>query len=516
MRGRLSGLGLLLVLVRLSYQMTYKQDSSNYYTAAVVEYSPIYIRNNGLLTLKKNTDVYIEYIKEASEQNADIIVFPEDGLTSIHLPASWPQLDSWTTAIPSALDEYVPCTENHINVGETLRRLSCAAKRNRIYVVVNIAEKRFCECNDECPSNRKVCNYYNTNVVFDRSGKIIARYRKTHLFDEPGFETTVTPEIVTFDTDFGVRFGTFICFDILFSVPPLNLTRMLGISNIVYNTAWFSEVPFLTAVQTQYGWSYAEDVNLLVAGYHEPLSGSIGSGIYLGRNGIANATMSRDPKHRILISQVPKIRTKETKVEQLSTKEGERNQETENDAGHHDVYGYYSKSLKGNIPDGIKLLLDNLISFTSVPLNGSMSESICHGDFCCDFEIATDISNLSSTHYRAVVYNGLRRYGQVVLAYVNVCGVIQCSNDTIQSCGSVSQSNTTFSTLSVTATFNDYPKLLVMPSILNSSLLPFQHWTYVEHTCENQTNLTIVLNEVTKDLVTFGIYARNFYRDKQN
>lgn len=79
---------------------------------------------------------------------------------------------------------------------------------------------------------------------------LVSRYRKTHLFDEPGFDTTVTPEIVTFVTDFGVRFGTFICFDILFSVPPLSLTRALGVSNIVYNTAWFSEVPFLTGTST--------------------------------------------------------------------------------------------------------------------------------------------------------------------------------------------------------------------------------------------------------------------------
>lgn len=39
---------------------------------------------------------------------------------------------------------------------------------------------------------------------------------------------------------------------------------------------------FILAVQTQAGWSFAEDVNLLASGYNRPDVGSAGSGIYLG------------------------------------------------------------------------------------------------------------------------------------------------------------------------------------------------------------------------------------------
>lgn len=127
-----------------------------------------------------------------------------------------------------------------------------------------------------------------------------------NLYMESNFSTTESPEIVTFDTDFGVTFGTFICFDILFATPALNLTRKEGVTHIVYSTAWFSEIPFLTgesrddnyfntkrdqrmirrcfvsAAQTQFAWAYAEDVNLLAAGYSKPSAGNTGSGIYLG------------------------------------------------------------------------------------------------------------------------------------------------------------------------------------------------------------------------------------------
>lgn len=143
--------------------------------------------------------------------------------------------------------------------------MSCAARDNRIYVVINVGEKRFDE-------KSGTWHYHNTNIVFNRIGKIIARYigiflqplkdnslilfyivllnryRKVHLALEGKFESSVPPDLVTFDTDFGVRFGVIICFDMLFEEPALNLTRIEGVSNIVYPTAWFSEVPFITGI----------------------------------------------------------------------------------------------------------------------------------------------------------------------------------------------------------------------------------------------------------------------------
>lgn len=65
---------------------------------------------------------------------------------------------------------------------------------------------------------------YNTSFVFDRTGALAARCRKSHLFDiavEGGQHfkesATFTPgdEIVTFDTEFG-KLGLCICFDMRF------------------------------------------------------------------------------------------------------------------------------------------------------------------------------------------------------------------------------------------------------------------------------------------------------------
>lgn len=73
-----------------------------------------------------------------------------------------------------------------------------------------------------------------------------------NLYGEFAFQPSNPPNVITFKTDFGVTFGMFICFDILFPVPALNLTRTLGITDVVFSTAWFSEAPFLTGSSSCY------------------------------------------------------------------------------------------------------------------------------------------------------------------------------------------------------------------------------------------------------------------------
>lgn len=74
----------------------------------------------------------------------------------------------------------------------------------------------------------------------------IFRYRKFNLFRELGFNHTHSSELCTFDTDFGVRFGMFICFDILFQDPAARLIRETGVKDVIFSTAWISEIPLLT------------------------------------------------------------------------------------------------------------------------------------------------------------------------------------------------------------------------------------------------------------------------------
>ncbi|EFN79245.1 Vanin-like protein 1 [Harpegnathos saltator] len=414
-------------------------------------------------------------------------------------------MDDWSTIVPAASKNYIPCDENTIEISETLRRISCAAKENRIYVVINIAEKLPCN-KDTCTKHDKI--YYNTNVVFDRNGKIIARYRKTNLFIEPEFNVTEIPEIVTFDTDFGVKFGTFICFDVLFNIPALQLTRIHQITDIVYPTAWFSEVPFLTAVQTHAGWSYAENVNFLVAGYNNPSRGNTGSGIYLGRKGIGKAIMPSILHEEVLIYEVPKMK-----------KKTESNHHTGHSVnvddstlyhGKEHVHDELRKKREANAIDGIKLLYYKIDEFNTFLLEGNITKTLCQNDFCCDFTV--EMLNIDpTTRYRLGVFSGIRSF-YVVNASVSVCGVIQCSNQSIDSCGSTQQSRTLFSNIDISATYHNYKKNIVMPSTLNSELYPLQtmDWSYDEHFHDDHVHVSMSLINSKNNLLTFGLFSRNF------
>ncbi|KYQ54958.1 Vanin-like protein 1 [Trachymyrmex zeteki] len=508
---------LLVTCAHLSHQTS--TPNATTYIAAVVEYSPKYSTNSNE-TLKINSDAYVVFIKVANLYGVDIIVFPEAGLTTINFPER-EKLEDWTTIVPNASSNYTPCSQDTVKVSEALRKISCAAKSNKIYVVINIAEKAPCY-DVPCPKDKMF--YYSTNVVFDRTGKIIARYRKTNLFGEYQFNVTTIPEIVTFDTDFGVRFGTFICFDILFYEPAIELTRIHQVTDFVYPTAWFSEVPFLTAVQLQAGWSFAENVNLLASGYNRPSFGNAGSGIYLGRRGIGKAIMPTTTRKEMLIFEVPKIKKIKLNIgtqynEDLYDPLKDKSQKVV-PSHHQKEHDELWKKQENNamiVNNEIFLLYDDIDTFETFPLEENVTKNICQNNFCCDFRI--EITKIDpSIKYRLMVFNGYRSIPNNPVddnVVVSSCSIIQCSNNSVSSCGAVQKSKTVFNIIYITAKFDNLKTSLIMPSTLNPNLLPLNNedWKFnvVDLFTENdRLHVTMSLNNPTDNLVTFGIYSRLF------
>lgn len=139
--------------------------------------------------------------------------------------------------------------------------------------------------------------------------------------------TTLVADIGTFDTDFGVKFGHFICFDIMFDHPALDLVNM-GVKNFAYPSMWYSDIPFCsgnflflsfiviiwnvigtfkcTAVQVHQNWAYSNNVNLLGAGANNPCFGSTGTGIFAGRQGALKSVFQETETNRILVSRITK------------------------------------------------------------------------------------------------------------------------------------------------------------------------------------------------------------------
>lgn len=97
--------------------------------------------------------------------------------------------------------------------GQVYKQLSAFAREYNIYLVGGTMP----ECDEKG-------NIYNTCYIFDRLGRRIGKYRKTHLFDvdikggqyfKESDTLSAGDTCTVFDTEFG-RMGVIICFDIRF------------------------------------------------------------------------------------------------------------------------------------------------------------------------------------------------------------------------------------------------------------------------------------------------------------
>lgn len=98
-------------------------------------------------------------------------------------------------------------------------------------------------------------------------------------------------EVATFETDFGVTFGHFVCFDILFRTPALDLLDK-NVRHFLFPSMWFSKMPFLTSTQFHSAWAYKNNVVLISSGANSPVNGSTGSGIFVGKHGAIELIVS--------------------------------------------------------------------------------------------------------------------------------------------------------------------------------------------------------------------------------
>lgn len=142
---------------------------------------------------EKNIEKAIGMIENAIAENADFIVLPE------------------MFNCPYENEKFVEYCEEE-KESNTLNKLSEIAAENGVYIL-----------GGSIPEEESG-NIYNTSYLFDKSGKIIAKHRKMHLFDidvkggiyfKESDTLAAGDEITIAETDFG-KIGIGICYDIRF------------------------------------------------------------------------------------------------------------------------------------------------------------------------------------------------------------------------------------------------------------------------------------------------------------
>lgn len=448
-----------------------------------------------------NWNRFVEVMDNAPS-TLDIIIFAESTLNSM---LTAPEL-------PEIAEKISPCDDENYTEGNLAKKISCAAKQHQRYVVINLTTKARCPDVDMVAQNdTRNCtrddgfSYYNTNVVFDRNGVVISRYRKYNLFGE-SVDKPFKPTMVTFDTDFGVKFGHFICFDLMFRRPALELVKTMQVTDIIFPTMWFSEMPFLTAVQVQQHWAHSNNVNLLASGANNPQVGSTGSGIYAGNKGALVEAMHGNDETKLYTATVPKINFPGN----------------ENLVIRHDIVRYTKEEMKR-----LFLKRDQLDRYEIRYLGDSDGEhsvggNFCQNGVCCDYNLNYTIANSASRpHYQYAMafYHGNRTFDGFADGGVVACSIITCPTSNISTCGTRDEELLNihvWNHIEIKGSFPRARKFFYLPSTLDTSILPLQPNQFEYQTADigsNQVDITMSLHGNAENLLTFGIYGRDFNLD---
>ncbi|GFN96421.1 pantetheinase [Plakobranchus ocellatus] len=114
-------------------------------------------RAQAVENMKINLHIYRFRAAQAKKQNAEIIVFPEDGIYGMMFSREtiYPYLEQ----IPDPQSEtWVPCDDPHRHKDSDVQvTLSCLAKANHLYLVANMGDKQPCDPlqDPKCPEDKR-------------------------------------------------------------------------------------------------------------------------------------------------------------------------------------------------------------------------------------------------------------------------------------------------------------------------------------------------------------------------
>ncbi|XP_067932848.1 pantetheinase-like [Watersipora subatra] len=400
-----------LLILLLTLTAFCSASDKGYYTAAVYEHAlkektarSFVSRKEALDMMNSNLDILEYQAIIAKGKQADIFVFPEYGISGELFGLL--DLDSYLEQIPQPDGMYCPCSKDYVQKGEeVLHRLSCIASNLSIYVAANMGDKVRCRDHDpDCPLFGYY--HYNTEVVFDRNGCLVAKYHKQHLFQHERllWDEPKEVEFSFFDTEFG-RFGLMICFDSVYKSPGTVLVETFNVTNIIFSTLWTNVYPYYVSVAYHSGWARTMGVNLLSSNIHNIPEQVVGSGIY-GPQAILNYTFNVTTDEGVLvIAQVPiNNETKEEIIVSQVSKESQPTAVSDSKSFHSHIFG------------------DDFL-FTPLESN-SGNITLCNGNICCHLHYAREgntqiyaLGIFDGTHYLQGKY------------YLEVCLLTTCSKD---------------------------------------------------------------------------------------
>ncbi|KAL7987754.1 hypothetical protein Chor_006673 [Crotalus horridus] len=410
-----------------------------------------------LKLMNQNMDILEDAIQKAAKQGAHIIVTPEDGIYGFFFTreALYPYLED----IPDPEVNWIPCTDPERN--------------NSIYVVANMGGKKECSNEDsKCPGDGHY--QYNTNVVFDSEGKLVAWYHKFNLFQlERQFDFPKEPEPVTFNTTFG-KFGLFTCFDILFHDPAVALVSQLSVDTILFPTAWMNVLPHLTAIEFHSAWAMGMRVNVLAANTHNISLRMTGSGIYTPSGSQAYHYDDKSMNGHLLVAEINSHPSRfPTPLPSVN-------------------WSLYAATIDQfrEYPTFTELLFHDPFTFSNLTKQAD-NVTVCQNSLCCHLSYRMrEEPVLEDELYVLGAFDDLHVLeGQY---YLQICTLLKCEGTDIQTCGKpATTADSIFEFYSLSGTFSTN---YVFPEVLRDGRLISQ-------------------NNISQALLTVTLFGRWYEQD---
>ncbi|KAK3863896.1 hypothetical protein Pcinc_030370 [Petrolisthes cinctipes] len=444
------------------------------YKAAVLEYEPYnqWIQGGegeggGVGIVKENARIISEFAAQAKAMGVDILVVPEYGVQSLDMHTTAPlEFLSVTQFVPDPEILIAPCgmDSEPQNFETSVKRVPCRPDTGSLNPFNNTLDTSY-----TCPPGGYI--FYNTQLVFDRTGTVIARC----------------------------------VFDIAWQHPGLSNVLTKGVKDVAMSTAWVDNLPFLIAPSVQNGWSRALGVNLLVAGHHRPERSKLGSGIYLGQSDLTyNIVYDSESGNQLIVSDVrPRNLAEDTDALHRFARNSQENarkfphsaQNSDTRSREHLVYH------------------DDLSNYTQTVLlsntAGEETAQACHDDGLCCTLTYTNTGGLtySLLAYSGIIVQGFHDYR----FYAQVCSVLWCESEDVNSCAVISEGavpDDAFGPFSLTGTFKtDF----LYPAFFDRDLTIATNDLYaITVSGGNQTMSTEV---AMGNVMTAGFYGRWYDRD---
>jgi omega-amidase len=187
----------------------------------------------------RNVATAKEYLVNAKAMGAAMAVLPEIW-NSPYATAAFPQ---YAEVLPDIGDSSCPSSSTSSSLSSSSQLLIDTAKELQMWIVGGSIPERVLLPNDQEKPTEKI---YNTCLVVNPDGVIVAKHRKVHLFDIdiPGKITflesdTLSPgnAVSHFTTPFG-EVGIGICYDIRFAEYAMLLKQKYNCTILVYPGAF--------------------------------------------------------------------------------------------------------------------------------------------------------------------------------------------------------------------------------------------------------------------------------------